>query len=271
MTPSGWHMNHIVAYGFTMVFGGLLVWGLVGVLVGRRRGPEKGIAWAMLLWGIGGLSTPVLVASYMLLDTQGLALQPTRCEPSTDSRNRPLRKLWFTLPGPAERLVETRVERGSCEGSAAFKVPLRVRVADLSGTQSPIQAHIDDGETHWAIGATIGGFGVVGLLMGALLLAHSMPGRSDERPAKEPAAWRKSLGETISWVGLLCMLAAFIGPFLLDGTTERALQFGLRAMGTAVASFLLAGMVAGTMTGPAGIFLVVFSGAMFGFAQLAGL
>lgn len=270
MTPNGWHMNHIVGYGFTMIFGGLLLWGLVGVLVGRRWGPEKGLGWALLLWGIGGLSTPLLVASYMLLDSQGLTLQPTRCEASTDSRNRPLRKLWFTLPGPAERLVETRVERGSCEGSATLQVPLRVRVPDLSGSHSPIQAHIDDGETHWAIGVTIGGFGTVGLLMGALLLGHSMPGRAKDRPRKEPAAWRKSLGETISWVGLLCMLAAFIGPFLLDGSTERAVQFGLRTMGTAVATFLLAGMVAGTMTGPAGIFLVVFSAAMFGFGQLAG-
>lgn len=271
MTPSGWHLDHIVAYGFVMAFGGLVVWGITGALVGRRFGSDKGIAWALLLWGLGNLTTPVAVAAYMLLDTTTVLLKPTRCDPSVDSRNRSYRQLWFTLPGPAERLVEGPRFSGPCDPSDSSDYRLRLRKDDLASNRSPINAYLDDGESHWAIGVTMGGFGVVGTLMGGLLLAHTRPGRPDNAPRPEPTGWRKRVGELISWVGLLCFLAAFVGPFLLDGSSERALQFGLRCMGTAMSAFLLAGIVAGTMTGAPGVFLLVFAGAMFGFAELARL
>lgn len=271
MTPSGWHLDHIVGYGFVMAFGGLVVWGIVGALVGRRWGADKGIAWALLLWGLGNLTAPVAVAGYMLLDTSTLVLKPTRCDATVDSRNRSYRQLWFTLPGPSERLIQGPRLSGPCDASDGASYPLRLRKDDLASNRSPIASHLDDGESHWAIGVTLGGFGVVGTLIGGLLLGHGRPGKADPAPRREPAAWRTRVGELISWVGLLCFLAAFIGPFVIDGSTERALQFGLRSMGTAMGAFLLAGIVAGTMTGASGLFLLVFSGAMFGFAELARL
>jgi len=69
-------------------------------------------------------------------------------------------------------------------------------------------------------------------------------------------------------LGLFLFLAAFfVSPFL-DGSEERAIEFGLRCIATAMGTWLAAGLLAGTMTWGSALSLAAFGGAMLGFAEL---
>ena len=88
------------------------------------------------------------------------------------------------------------------------------------------------------------------------------------RAASPVAAWRRSLGNLLGQLGLLLFLAAFVMPWFLDGSTERAVQFGLRCVASAMGLWLFSALAAGTLTLGAAVFLLVFGGALAGAAEL---
>lgn len=92
--------------------------------------------------------------------------------------------------------------------------------------------------------------------------------KPSQRTPPKVAPWRQWCGEVLGWLGLALFLAALIVSPFLDGSTERAVEFGMRCIAAAMGSWLAAGLFAGTMTWGTAMFLVAFGAAMVGFAEL---
>lgn len=274
MTPRGWLIDDFALLGVTWIFGGLLLSLALGAAIGMRRNATQGLSAGLLLWGAGNLLVSAAVVAYLLVDTVTLKLAPTRCEPQSAGVGKPAHRQYHAVHRPGEPAHEVAMPaaEGVCPETHIAPVPLRVRRDALAASAPLIDAdRIDDRPL--AIASIWGAFGAFSLLGGALLRGHGSSGRRTPAraaaPPRPPAAWRQSIGMLLSQRGLLVFLAAFIAPFFLDGSSERAWQFGLRAAGTAFALWLLAGITAGTMTWVPGFVLVAFSAALIGFAELA--
>ena len=194
----------------------------------------------------------------MQFDTTVVTLKATRCEPSVDNRQRPYRTLFYAVQRPGEPAHEatTRGERGVCPESPMPVDPLRLRKDALAGPAPLIVGDHAGDDAPMAVSVTWGVFGVFAVFAASLVLAHGRGHRS--RPSGIPgtvAPWRLGLGSLLGNLGLLLVLAALIGPHFLPGTTERAIAFGLRTGATALAVWVVAGLLAGTMTWPAFAFL----------------
>ena len=276
MTPYGWMSDTIALVGVGWAFGGLIVCAALGVLVGWWRGSELGLGTALSAWGLGHIVNVMLMARFVHADSVVLTLESTRCEPDADRRGRPLQTRFHAVQRAGEPAHEVQALslRGVCGEDKARAEVLRVRKDALASTVPVIPGELADSDTPLAVMVILGAFGSFALLGGGLLLAHGLGWRSGPatpRPVDPPAAWRKGLGTLLGQLGLLLFLAAFIVPWFLDGSAERALQVGMRCMATAVACWLLAGLIAGTMNWGAALFLLFFAGAMLGFAEVARL
>lgn len=285
MTPSGWTLDNIVLLGVGTMFGGLFVAALFGVLVGRWRGGATGIGAAMLLWGLGNLTVCAMTVSYVQFESAVLTLALQRCEVQPpDSKGRPRRLMVYALPpgagasAPAgdalggtlaapTREVRTPVALGACPQAIQGSDPLRVARSDLHSTRNPVAGDWTEDDRAIAVAASWGVFGAFALLFATLLLGHELQALRGRRrgplppapPAKPPARWRKTIGELLGTVGLLVFLAAFAVPWFMSGPTERGIQFGVRAVAMAMGIWIVAGMLVGTMTWPAGVFLAFFA------------
>ena len=275
MTPDGWLTSQVVMLGAAWIFGGALVAVAVGALVGRRKGTEAGIGSGLTLWALGNLAVVVLMALVVHVDSVVLHLEPTRCEPRTDSRGTAVRTLYHAVQRPGEPAHELQgpTQRGLCPEGGSAREALRVRRDALASPvlRIPSETVTGNDDTPLAVMATWGMFGGIGLLMGGLLLAH---GAGAGRPAPvrppqaTPAPWRVGLGNLLGQLGGLVFLAAFIAPWFLDGSTERALQLGMRCVAVSMGLWLVAGLVARTMHLGAAVFLLFFGSAMLGFGEL---
>lgn len=275
MTPEGWLTTEVVMLGAAWMFGGALVAVLVGAVVGRRKGVETGIGSGLTLWALGNLLIVVLMALVVHVDSVVLQLEPTRCEPGTDNRGHAVRTLYHTVQRPGEPVHELQgsTQRGLCPEGGSAREALRVRRDALASPKPGIPAEVvtGDDDTPLAVMVIWGMFGGIGLLMGGLLLAH---GAGAGRPAPvrppqaTPAPWRVGLGNLLGQLGGLVFLAAFIAPWFLDGSTERALQLGMRCVAVSMGLWLVAGLVARTMHLGAAVFLLFFGSAMLGFGEL---
>lgn len=137
----------------------------------------------------------------------------------------------------------------------------------------PQPARTVDGDGPVALMGVCGAFGGVGALFGGLMLAQ---GGGQLRAGSPPApralaTWRRGLGNLLGQLGLLLFVGAFAVPWLLDGSTERAVQFGMRCVASAMGCWLLSAGVAGTLNVGAAVFLLTFGGALLGFAELMRL
>lgn len=274
MTPYGWMSDTIALAGIGWAFGGLLFCGALGALVGWWRGSVVGLGTALCTWGVGHVVSVVLMALFVQVDSLVLTLGTTRCEPDADHRGRPLQTRFHAVQraGEPAHEVQSLSVRGVCGEDSPPAEALRVRKDALASPLPVIPGEPADSDTPLAVMVILGAFGSFALLGGGLLLAHGLGWRSgpeSPRPDVPPAPWRKSLGMLLSQLGLLLFLAAFVVPWFLDGSPERALQVGMRGVATAMVCWLLAGLIAGTMNWGAAIFLLFFGGAMLGFAELA--
>lgn len=275
MTPSGWLTNEVTLFGVAWMFGGALVCAPVGWLVGRRRGVELGIGSGLVLWGLGNLVVVGMMALLVHVDSVVVKAVATRCEPATDGQGRPERTLFHTVQQPGAPVHEWRgtTAPGLCPEGPPDVAVLRLRRDALatSTLRIPAEPIVGDDDTPLAVMVTWGIFGAAGLLMGGLLSAQTGEGRPRANPAAAApvAAWRQRLGILMSQLGGLVFLAAFIAPWFLPGSTERALQLGMRCVASALGLWLMAGLLARTMHVGAAVFLVTFGGAMLGFAELA--
>jgi hypothetical protein len=264
-------MDNFVAWGAAWMFGGALLSVLVGVLIGRRRGAGVGAGSGLLLWGAGNLLVALAVVVYMEVDSTVVTLKATRCEPSADNRQRPMYTLYYAVQRPGEPAHEAtaRGQRGVCPESPMPVDALRLRKDALAGTAALIQGDHAGDDAPMAVSVTWGAFGVFAVFGASLLLAHGRG--TPSRPTRSPgpvAPWRLGLGSLLSQLGLLLVLAALIGPHFLSGTTERAIVFGLRVGATALGVWIVAGLLAGTMTWPSFAFLTIFLLAMLGVGEL---
>lgn len=275
ITPAGWQLDQVALLGAATMFLGAMVAVGIGFVVGRTRGVEAGIGAGMLLWGLGNVAVSLLTVVLVQIDTRVLPLALARCEPSAGSGGEPLRTLYYALPasaGAAAREVGPFPGTGVCPEDRTAPEPLRVREDDLASTRTMIPGDVVD-DRAMAIGVTWGLFGGVGLLIGTALLAHQRrarrPARSaPARPVAPLPAWRKSAGDTLGIVGLLSFLAAFVVSPFLSGSEERSIEFGLRCIAAAMGCWLVAGLLARTMTWVAGLFLACFGAVMLLFAAL---
>jgi hypothetical protein len=278
MTPSTWMAEQIAMFGFAWIFGSVLVVAPIGALIGRSRGAEVGASSGLLLWGAGNLLTCVLMASYVQFDTVTVQASVTRCEPGTDSSGQATQQYFFAVQRPGEPAHELRLKptAGLCPESQLPPFELRVRKDALASTVPVIRAEAGDDELPLVIMVTWGAFGGMAVLIGLLIAsarAMGRPSRSKAVSASDQvgsvAAWRQGLCTLLSQLGGLLFLAAFIAPWFIDGSEARAIQLGLRCVTAALGCWLLAGIVAGTMTWIAAVFLLIFGGTFLGFAELA--
>jgi hypothetical protein len=275
MTPTGWMTDDFAAWGAAWMFGGLLLALPIGVLIGRWKGPEAGIGSGMLVWGLGNITISAMTVLFMQVDSKVLHLKPLQCEPGTDSRNRPLRTLTYGLqrPGEPARVVTTLCTRGLCPEGSPQADALRVRTDALASGAPRIAGEWADDDKPLAVMSIWGAFGAFALLAAGLLLGHWRQTQSG-RPAPDPAtprpvaAWRSSMGNTLAQLGGLVFLAAFVIPWFLDGSTERALQFAMRCVASAMGMWVLAGLLARTMAWGAAFFLLFFGATALGVAEL---
>lgn len=271
MTPSGWMIDNFVGWGAAWMFAGALLSVLVGVLVGRRRSVERGVGTGLLLWGVGNLLVALAVVAYMELDSTVVTLKATRCEPSTDNRQRPLYTLYYAVqrPGEPAHEVTARGQRGLCPESPMPVEALRLRKDALASPAALIEGDHAGDDAPMAVSVIWGAFGVFAVFGASLMLAHARARPAPAARSAGPVApWRLGLGQLLGNLGLLLVLAALIGPLFLPGTTERAIAFGLRTGATALGVWIVAGLLAGTMQWPAVAFLLIFVLAMLGVGEL---
>lgn len=247
MTPQGWLTDDIALFGFAWTFGGVLVCVAIGFAVGARRGAGAGIGIGLLLWGAGNLATAAMVLALLHLDTVPLALAPARCEPATDSRGQPQHALSYRTTRADGSAVEvsTPAAPGPCPEDEAPRA-LRVRRDGLASHDPQLRAEAADDDLADAVMATWGLFGTVATLAGAVLArSERAPARVGTRPAAPAplSARRRRLDRLGVQLGLLMMATGLIGPFVIDGSPERAVQFALRACATSVLCFLVAAII----------------------------
>jgi hypothetical protein len=296
MTPSTWTVDTLVAYGALWMFGGVFVAVGVGALVGRHN-PTLGAGIGLLTWGAGNLLVSVLLALMTYVDATVLTLPLQSCE--ADPAPGPARAASASPPAAAATPAATapasyqpvfrlqtagrpdRVVLGPkldrpCPGRPGERVELRIR-QDAMETQNQrlVGAWADD-DKPVAIMTIWGVFGGAGLLFGGLLAGHQRLAKSSAKVQQRAheaviAPWRKTIGALLGQLGLWLFLGAFVAPFFLDGGTDRAVQFGLRAASAAMACWLLAAGVAGTLTVAATGALILLAGGLLGMAELTRL
>ena len=280
MTPQGWQFDNLVLVGVAWMFGGALVALPLAWWLGRRRDTEFGLGAALLLWGLGNLLVCAWVVVFIQFESRVLLLKPTRCEPSTDPRGEPQHLLFHALPASAGALREVSGPAlpGVCPEGVAPTNALRVRNTDLASTTALLTGNPAD-DTPRAVMATWGMFGGIASLMGWLLLANRAGNKSrqaarelpDARPSRPIASWRKAIAIQLGWLGLLVFVAAFIGPALLDGSGERAAQFGLRSAAAAFIIWLFGSAFAGNLGRVAALVMLALAGALLGLGELVRL
>lgn len=274
MTPSGWTFNNLVALGAAWMFGGMIVGGLLGAWVGRRRGATRGMGTGLLLWGLGNLLVALLVWVFVQFDSTVVRIVATRCEPSGSTAKGPYFTLYYALQRPGEPAHEVTAggRAGVCPESPMPVDALRVRKDALAAPTALIHADWADDDAPLAVIVTWSAFGLFAVFGASLLLTHGDPSPlPPQRPQGPVAAWRKGIGSLIGQLGLLLVLAALIAPHFLPGTTERAIAFGLRTGATALGCFIVSGLLAGSMAWPAVAFLMIFVLAMLGVGELVAM
>lgn len=164
--------------------------------------------------------------------------------------------------------TERSIGLGLSVWSAGNLLAAGLMALHLFALPQPARAALGDGPV--ALMGVCGAFGGVGALFGGLMLAQgSGQGRAGSPPSPRAlASWRRGLGNLLGQLGLLLFVGAFAVPWFLDGSTERALQFGMRCVASAMGCWLLSAGVAGTLNVGAAVFLLCFGGALLGFAEL---
>lgn len=277
MTPSGWVQNDIVLLVFAWMFGGLLLVALpAGLLVGRStRRAEAGIGTGLTVWGVGNLLTALVGTLWLQFDTVVVTLQPTRCEVRVDGKGREGYVLHYAVPAASAGATTREAEgglllRGTCPPQADLardRMAWRARRDTLADPRAKVR--LDDAEEGVLPLVIIGSvFGGAGVLMGGLLLAHLRSEGKPDRPTSPPAVWRQSLGARVGQLGGLVFLAAIVLPFLLPGSLERAVGFGLRALATALGLLIVGGLLGRTLHGGAAAFLGFFALVALGVATM---
>ena len=278
MTPYGWLTSDFAGWGALWMFlGGLPAAGLAA-LVSRWKGVVIGAGCGLLVWGLGNLLVVLGVALATQVDSIELRLPLLRCDAGQDHRQRAERTLTYRLaqPGRGEREVALPTVRGRCPDEPVGPALIRVRKDTLASTAPQIKGEDVDAETALVMMLMWGVFGSFAVLGGVLMVRQDRPYRPappapPAAAAAPPAAWRTGVGNLLGQLGLALFLAAFVVPWFLDGSTERAVQFGMRCVASAMGCWLVAGLVAGSMNLGAGVFLLAFGGAMLGFAELVRL
>lgn len=270
LTPSGWQLETFALAGAAWMFGGALLAVALGALVGHLRSVETGLASGLLLWAIGNLLTAAAVAVFVHVDSTVLQLAPSRCEPLPTVNGQPMHQQFYRLAAaPDAREVSTPPAPGLCtEDQPTATLALRLRRDDIAAGRPLLEGDPADEEKAQVIMVVWSVFGGAGLLFALALLGANRAASAPRRPPAVVAPWRRSLSRLLAQLGLLLFLAAFVGPFFIDGNEERAVEFGLRCIASAMGSWLLSGLLAGTMTGIGFLFLSSFAGILLGLAAL---
>lgn len=265
LTPAGWGFDQIVMLGVLWMFGSPVPMGLLAAVVGRWAGSSRSLGVALLLWSLGNLAVAALAGAYLRMDTVRLTLLPTRCEAAHQGQEPAAHNLVFALQRPGEPPHDLVLGRlpGDCP---AKLVPETMRVrrdalaspARLVVPEAPI-----DGDP-LVIVLVWGGFGLFGLMFAGATLAQA----AGAPQAPVVAAWRGGVGRLLGQLGGLLLLAAVVVPFLLPGSALRGVQFGLRAAAAAMACFIVANALVGTLGVRRGLLLLLAGAALLGMAEL---
>lgn len=266
MTPAGWALEQFVLLGAAWMFGGLLPAGAVAWTLGRWIERDRALGVAVAFWGLGNLAVAALIGLYLRVDTVVLTLPAPRCEAAADAQGRPLHtRVWpLQRAGEPAREVVLQGQPGECPVAPQAE-RLRVRRAALAGSQRALTPEPIDDNDPALVMLVWGGFGLFGLLFGSAWLANARGGAAVAVP---PPGWRGSIGTLIAQLGGLVLLAAVVTPFFLPGSTMRGLQFGLRGAAAAMACFLLANLLRGSVHPARLLLLVVAGGALLGMADV---
>lgn len=262
MTPQGWLIEDFAAAGFVWVFAGALLGAGVGLAVGLMRGVPRGLGAGLLIWGLGNAVVAAGLVAYLRVDSTVLTLPPLRCQALGDGRNTVMHQLVLAVQrsGEPAHEVPMAATTGPCPELPGAALRVRLRTDALASTAPVIKGEPDD-ERGPAFAAIWALFGAFGLVAGGVLLATGRSRTTAAASAKGSggvAPWRTRIGELLGLLGLAVFVTAFFGGMFLDGSTERAIQFGLRSAGTAFGIWLVSGLLAGTMTAvPAAVTLLI--------------
>lgn len=265
LTPAGWGFDQIVLLGVMWLFGAPVPLGLLAALLGRWVGKSRTLGAAMLLWSLGNLAVAALAGAHLRLDTVQLTLTPTRCEVAHQGQEPAAHHLVFALQRPGEPPHDLLLRRlpGDCPATLVAET-MRVRRDALAGPERLVVPESPIDGDPLVIVLVWSGFGLFGLLFASATLTQA----AGRRPAPAVAPWRAGIGKLVAQLGGLLLLAAVVVPFLLPGSSLRSVQFGLRAAAAAMACFMLANGLLGSLKIWRASILLVAGAALLGLAEL---
>lgn len=275
MTPGGLHVDDIVTWGLVALFGGALLHGLLGALVGWLKGAEAGIMTGLLLFGLTGLGAAAWLASFVYLETEVVTLARSGCEPlppeDGEARSQDLYRLPRDGMPPLKLLAPVRAR--PCPEHNEPPARLRVRRDELRASGAVFAMPEDDSQQAPAIIGVFAAFGGFGFLFGIIMLGGLLEQRRRarglaDRPPRQVPALLQTLSRSVSAAGIVLAVAGFgLAAFVDDTALSFALAFG------GPAAFCAAQLLAGALrwrldlSGGAGLLLGTLA---FGAAAAVG-
>lgn len=227
------------------------------------------------------------------------------------SKGKPYRRLTVRLSdATGTRDLALAMDAGLCPEEPALAMPVLLR-KDALPAGRPLVGSKHDPEQVQVVMVVWGVFGAVGTLLGLGLLAATGRGRAQaaaaqagqagqaakaaksgkaaktgkaqarannpgKRPAGAPApaalvGWRHELGQMMAWLGLALIVAAFVGPAVMDGSVERSLSFAFRSAGAAMLCWMLGAAARRELRAGSTLGWLVAAGVLFGLAELLRL
>lgn len=270
--------ERLFALGIAAMFGGALIHGLVGVIVGRVAGSfAAGASAGMILFGLTALGIGAVVAWIVIVQSVEFEARPAGCEVHDPEPGGKLvamrRNLFAPLAGGPPRLF-TALEPGECAtagdppDAGNGPVRMRVRKIDLRAGNDPMPAEVvEDRRQAPALIGVFGAFGGFWLLAGLAMWPRKRDreGRSSQRPISPTRArW----STTLNAVGTLLVVACLGVAALVDWGATRSTLFVFRGVALACGLYAAAFFARRQLTFTTAVTLLILGGG-FGFAAWA--
>ncbi|MBX3603672.1 MAG: hypothetical protein KF788_00295 [Piscinibacter sp.] len=261
--------EQIVTMGLLALFGGLLLWVPIGLLVGRFRGFEAGVGTGMMLFGLTGLGAGGVLAWYLFQASEEHVLLRRACEAVEveDAGSVPYSRDEFELVVPDGRRLRLEVEPypGRCSDRADDE-PVRLRVARAALAvpgDAPVAAEriVDPRQGVGLIGV-FGAFGGFGLLGGGVITASAFESRRTREPTPVSPG-RAQLATALTTSGHFVLIGCLAIPWVLGWETERAVHYTFRGVAIACACWWAATVAGGRHSLAQTLFFLLMGGGFY--------
>jgi len=263
--------ERLFALGIAAMFGGALIHGLIGVIVGRVAGTfEAGASAGMILFGLTALAIGVVVAWVVFGQSVEIEARPTGCEvhdPEPGGQPVPMRRQQYASSrsdGP--RRLFTALEQGECPAAGEQSGPgdnvvlLRVRKKAMRSGFDPMPAEIvpDRRQAPMVIGV-FGAFGGFWFLAGLAMVSSSREARKPA-PDRPVSPRRARWSTTLTVIGNLLVASGLLVAVIADWDAIRSTLFAFRGVALACAFYAAAFFARRRLTLTTALTLLIIGG-----------